>query len=74
MERSKADESRIISANTAPALDSVEYEFIKFQGALDAENRFKGAPNDDLDQAWDDLVNSQYHIPPNCLPPDLLFF
>ncbi|KOC10580.1 hypothetical protein AFLA70_151g001870 [Aspergillus flavus AF70] len=42
---------------SSPALDSVEYEFIKFQGALDAENRFKGAPNDDLDQAWDDLVN-----------------
>jgi len=44
----------------APAIGAVEYETIKFQGALLDRNPFKGPPSPALDAAWKEIVNSRF--------------
>ena len=41
----------------APAEPAIEYQDRRFQGAFLDENPFKGAPQPELDAAWDSLLN-----------------
>ncbi|KAI0599848.1 hypothetical protein F4775DRAFT_548513 [Biscogniauxia sp. FL1348] len=43
-----------------PGSGAVEYEIIKFQGGFEANNVWKGAPNKELDQAWDRLTRANF--------------
>ncbi|KAL2221995.1 hypothetical protein M432DRAFT_601161 [Thermoascus aurantiacus ATCC 26904] len=53
----------------SPAIGAVEYETIKFQGALLDRNPFKGPPSPALDAAWKEIVNkAQIKIDPRDMP------
>lgn len=41
----------------SPAYDDLGFDFdtVRFNGSFDAESRFKGAPNDDIDAAWSEI-------------------
>ncbi|KAI1636320.1 hypothetical protein F4809DRAFT_662606 [Biscogniauxia mediterranea] len=43
-----------------PGYDAIEYETIKFQGGFEARNVWKGRPNKELDQAWDQLTIANF--------------
>lgn len=48
----------------APAHEAEEFQAVRFDGALDSANVYKGTPNPELDYAWQDLYEckpSSYH-------------
>lgn len=50
-----------ISLVLAPANEAVEPQTVRFDGALNATNIYKGAPNTELDSAWQDLFECKLH-------------
>ena len=46
-------------SSAAPAIGVVDYEVVRFQGALLDENPWKGRPSPELDEAWNTIVNSK---------------
>ncbi|QMW45716.1 hypothetical protein AFCA_009803 [Aspergillus flavus] len=37
---------------------AIEYEYVRFQGALEHQNVYKGTPNKELDEAWEVLIHT----------------
>ncbi|EPT00324.1 hypothetical protein FOMPIDRAFT_1030579 [Fomitopsis schrenkii] len=52
-------------ADTAPALEAVEYKTIVFDGVLDAPSEYRGPPGAAIDYAWDKIsLNNSHKITP----------
>lgn len=55
-----AGEKPTLTITIAPAIDAIEYETIKLQGALHDQNPFRGPPSPAIDAAWQEILNSKY--------------
>lgn len=51
----------------APARESIKYEPKVLDNSLFVKNVYKGNPNPELDEAWEDLVNGEYCLVPHSL-------
>jgi dTDP-4-amino-4,6-dideoxygalactose transaminase len=62
------------SINSAPVFKDIQtdsYEQVRFQGAMEDQNVYKGAPNHALDSAWENLLHSKYCLCLNSVTPTL---
>ncbi|KAK2779161.1 hypothetical protein CKAH01_11420 [Colletotrichum kahawae] len=59
----------ISDAETAPAIDAVEYEWVTYQNKFDQPSAYRGQPTPELEQAWSDLIALELiNVPVEKLP------